>query len=103
MAEALNKELPSDGAVALNRGVRQALLVLQVVPKGGGNIVGRHRRHAGLSAHAKPAQVAKQVDQLASFLLPRGDADGLAHSPPSVLVLGEMNLAEILKINSLCG
>jgi hypothetical protein len=43
------------------------------------------------------------VDQLASFLLPSGDADGPAHSPPAVLVLGEMNLAEILKINSLSG
>ena len=45
-AEALHKELASDLPVALNRGVRQALLVLQVVCENGGKIVGRRRRHA---------------------------------------------------------
>ena len=44
------------------------------------------------------------MEQLASFLLPSGDADGPAHASPAAgLVLGEMNLAEILKINSLSG
>jgi hypothetical protein len=74
-----------------------------MVSEAGGKIVGRCRRHAGRRAHAQLAQFAKQVDQLSSFLLPSGSADGPAHSPPPVLVLGEMNLVEFLKINSLSG
>jgi hypothetical protein len=79
------------------------LLVLQVVREDGGKIVGRRRRHAARRAHAQIAQVAKQVDQLASFLLPSGGADGPAQSPPAILVLGEMDLAKILKVNSPSG
>ena len=75
----------------------------QVVPEAGGKIVGRCRVHADRKAQALLAQVVQQVDQLASFLLPSGGTDGSAHSPSAVLVLGEMNLAEILKINSLTG
>ena len=69
----------------------------------GGKIVGPCRVHAGHGAQALLAQVVQQVDQLASFLLPSGGADGPAHTPSAVLVLGEMNLAEILKNNSLTG
>jgi hypothetical protein len=68
--------------------------MLQMEGEGGGKIIGRRRRHAARRAHAKIAQVAKQVVQLASFVLPSGDADGPAQSPPAVLVLGEMDLAE---------
>lgn len=74
-----------------------------MVPEAGGKIVGRCRRYAGRRTHAQLAQVAKQMEQLASFLLPSGDADGPAHASPAGLVLGEMNLAELLEINSLSG
>ena len=101
--EALHKKLLSDLPVALNRGARKALLLLQVVPEVGGKIVARCRCHARRRAHAQLAQVANQVNQLAPLLLPSGDAHRPAQSPPTVLVLGEVNLAEILKISSLSG